>query len=279
MNENMTVLEKHQKFLYPSVRVYSEKAAGSGTIIYSKKNPNEEGEFLTFVMTNHHVIESCIAYEKSWDSLLKRKVEKEVFKIPHVEIFSYVKMSEVDSSNRYRAEIVAYDKSHDLAILKIDSPREFDNVATLIPEDEIKDLKLYTDVVVTGCSLAHEPFSNFGQITFLKEIIDEKAYFMTNCNSVFGNSGGSLFLAEKGYLIGVPSRITAIQLGFGLDLLTWVGFSAHSSRIYEFLKEQELNFLFDDEDTYKEAMQRREGREKESLMSIKAEMMKDMEKK
>jgi S1-C subfamily serine protease len=271
----MTNLQKHENFLYPVVRIHSEKAAGSGTIIYCKENPNSEGEYETFVLTNHHVIESCITYGNDWDSLLKRKVEKEKFKIPHVEIFSYVRLSEVDSSNRYKAQIIAYDQYHDLAVLKIESPRKFDNVAPMIPKDNVKDIKLFTEVVVGGCSLAHEPFCNFGQITFLKEIIEEKRYWMTNCNSVFGNSGGALFLEETGQLIGVPSRITAIQLGFGVDVMTWMGFAAHAERIYEFFEEQELLFLFDDEDTFEEAMERRKGKEKESLMAMKAEMMKD----
>jgi len=275
MANEMTKLEKHQKFLYPACRIFSENSAGSGTIIYSKENPKSEGEYETFVLTNHHVIESSISYKKDWNSLLKRKVETENFKIPNIEVFSYVRMSEVDSSNKYKSEIIAYDRAHDLAILKIDSPRKFEFTAQLIPENKIKDIKLFTDIVVTGCSMAHEPFSNFGQITFLKEIIDEKEYLMTNSNSVFGNSGGSLFLKDTGELIGVPSRITAIQLGFGVDILTWMGFSAHPKRIYEFLKEQELHFLFDPTDTYEEAMERRKQKENDSMVAIKAELMKE----
>ena len=271
------IKRKHETFLYPVVRIYSEKAAGSGTIIYSKPDPDNEENFNTFVLTNYHVVEANITQKKEWDSLLRRKVEKENFINLHVELFQYVRMSEVDSSNRYRADIIAYDVSHDLAIVKINSPRKFDNVSTIIPEDEIKDLRLFTDVVVSGCSLAHEPFCNFGQITFLNEIIEERKYFMTNANSIFGNSGGALFLSDSGYLIGVPSRITAIQLGFSLDVTTWMGFSAHSERLYEFFKEQELNFLFDEEDTYAEAMERRVNKEKESLLALKADLAKSLE--
>jgi len=265
----MNKLEKHQKFLYPVCRIYSENAAGSGTIICCKEDTENEGEYNTFVLTNHHVIESSISYKKEWDSLLKRKIEKENFKTPHIEIFSYIKMSEVDSSNKYKAEIIAYDKGHDLAVLRIDSPRKFDYVAPLLPEEKIGDIKLFTEVVVTGCSLAHEPFSNKGQITFLKEVIEERNYFMTNCNSVFGNSGGALFLEETGELIGVPSRITAIQLGFGVDILTFMGFSAHTSRLYEFFKEQELQFLFDDTDTFQKSKERRKERRKTPLCQLK----------
>jgi len=273
----MNVKEKHEKFLYPAVRIFStdkqgNSAAGSGTIIYSEPDPKEKDEYITLVLTNHHVVENLISYKKEWDSLLKREVEKEFKEFPRVEIFDYVLQSKVDSSNRFTGEIVAYDKNHDLAVLRVQSPRKFEYVATLIPKEEIKHLKLFTDVVVCGCSLAHEPFCNFGQITFLSEIIDQRKYLMTNASSVFGNSGGALYVEESGWLIGVPSRITGISLGFSSDIITWMGFSAHPERLYEFFGEQELKFIYDPDDNYYAAMKRRERKEKRARMMMKSEM-------
>jgi len=269
----MDIKEKHEKFLYPVVRIFSQKAAGSGTIIYSK--PYREEDHLTLVLTNFHVIEDCVSHKRDWSSLLKRQIDKEFLEKAYVEVFSYVWISKVDSSNRYGAQILAYDHDHDLAILQLDSPKQFPNVATLIPKDEIKNIKLFTDIVVSGCSLAHEPFCNFGQITFLNEEIERRHYLMTNANSIFGNSGGAVFLAESGELIGVPSRITGIQLGFGHDIVTWMGFAAHPDRIYEFLTEQELLFVFDPKDTYDAAMDRRKKKQEEALMALKAEFVQD----
>lgn len=262
----------HETYLYPVVRIFSQKAAGSGTVLYCKEDPKNKGEYMTFVLTNHHVIEDLITQKKDWDSLAGRKIEKEFRELAKVEYFSYVGDSYVDSSNRFDAEIIAHDENHDLAILRIQSPRKFDYVANLLPKDKIKDLRLYMDIVVTGCSLAHEPFSNFGQLTFLKELIEQKEYFMVNASSVFGNSGGALFLKDSGELIGVPSQITNIRLGFGVDIMTWMGFSAHTKRLYEFFDEQELRFLYDSKDNYYKAMVRRERRKKEAVLSMKAEV-------
>jgi len=263
----------HEKFLYPVVRVFAEKAGGSGTIVYSEQDPENKEENITLVLTNHHVIDDLISHKEEWDSLLKRKKEKEFKKKAKVERFEYVRMSTVDSSNRYDADILAYDKNEDLAILRINSPRKFEYVANLIPKKEIKNLRLFQDVVVGGCSLLHEPFCNFGQITFLTEEIDQKQYLMTNSNSVFGNSGGALFLKETGQMIGVPSRITGIQLGFGVDIMTWMGFAAHPKRIYGFLEEQELKFIWDKKDTYAKAMKRRDTKEKTALLELKAQLV------
>lgn len=277
MKKKSSIQWQHETFLYPVVRIFSQKSAGSGTLIYSRPDPHNEGSHLTFVLTNHHVIADCITYKREWDSLLKREIEKEFMEKAKVEYFDYVNTSTVDSSNRYTADIVAYDKNDDLAVLRIDSPKRFRHVADLIPKDKIKGLRLFMDVVVSGCSMAHEPFCNFGQLTFLKEIIDQKTYMMTNASSIFGNSGGALFLYETGELIGVPSRISAVQLGFGVDIITWMGFSAHPSRIFEFLRDQELIFIYDPEDTYREALARRKRREREALLALKAEVAKQSE--
>ena len=265
---------KHENLLYPVVRIYTAKAAGSGTIIYSEPDSKNEEEYLTFILTNHHVIEDCIKYKNEWHSVLKKEIEKEFLEIPRVEIFDYVRQSTVNSTNAYRAQIVAYDKNHDLAILKIDSPKKFDYVAKLIPREEIKNLRLFEHIVVSGCSMAHEPFCTYGQLTFLKELIEQRLYVMYNAGSYFGNSGGALLQKHTGYLIGVPSRLTGIQLGFGIDMVTHMGFAAHPARIYEFLEEQELNFLWENE-TFYDALEKREKRQKDALLALKAEMAKD----
>jgi len=189
-----TIEEKHKMFLYPVVRIFSQKAAGSGTVICSDEDPKNPGEYLTFVLTNHHVIDDLITHKEEWDAMVGKKIEKEFKERAKVETFTYIRESTVDSSNRYDADIIAYDVNHDLAILKIDSPRKFENVAKLLPEDKIKALRLFMDVVVSGCSIAHEPFCNFGQLTFLKEFIDQKKFLMTNASSIFGNclTGDSL---------------------------------------------------------------------------------------
>ena len=273
----MDILEKHEKFLYPVVRIFSNKAAGSGTVIYCEPDTKDDvkDEWLTFVLTNYHVVSDLIMYKDEWDALLKAQRKKEFRDKARVEVFSYVRVSDMDSSNRFSADIVAYDVNHDLAILKIDSPTRIKRIAKLIPRDKIKDLKLFMDVVVGGCSLAHDPFCNFGQLTYLKEMIDQREYFMTNASSIFGNSGGGLFLAETGELIGVPSRITGLQLGFGLDIISWMGFSAHASRIYDFIDQQELKFLYDPTDNYYDAMERRKKKEREAILALKAEIAKE----
>jgi len=275
----MDTKQLHESILYPVVRVRTEKAGGSGTIIYSEPNPKNKEEYQTFVMTCAHVVEDAITVKKEWDSYLRKNIEKEFKKLVQVEIFDYVFMSTVNSSNAYKAEIVAYDKAQDIAILKLQSPKQCSYIAKIIPKEEIKDVKLFTPAYASGCSLGHEPFANLGQITYLTEEIDNKLYWMTNCSSIFGNSGGAIFLAESGHQVGITARITGLQLGFGQDIITWMGFSVAPQRIYEFFEEQDLRFLFDDKDTYEKSMKRREKKQKEALLKIGGEVADNSESK
>ena len=79
--------DRHDKFLKPCVRVRSQKAGGSGTILFSKEG--EDGEYSTYVLTNHHVVEDLIKVEKRWSALLKRDVKQDILigflrlRIPH----------------------------------------------------------------------------------------------------------------------------------------------------------------------------------------------------
>lgn len=267
----MNANELHEKVLYPVVRVRTNKAGGSGTVIYSQPDPGNEGEYLSFVLTNWHVVREAITQVKEWDSLLRRDVKKDVLTQVSVEVFDYVRLSEMNSANTFRADIIAYDKNHDLAILKLDSPREVGHVAKLIDRAESDKVKLFTPVWACGCSLGHDPFATDGYITFLKEDIDNRQYWMNNADQIFGNSGGAVFHAQTGEQLGVTARVTISQLGFSLDVQTWMNFCIPAWRIYDFLEEQELNFLYDDSDTYAEALGRRkeawEQARKEALRS------------
>ena len=52
-----------------------------------------------------------------------------------------------------------------------------------------------------------------------------------------------------------------------------MGFSAHTKRLYEFFKEQEMKFIFDDTDNFYDALVRRENRKKEAILTMKAEIV------
>ena len=260
----------HEKILYPVVRVRAGQAGGSGVLIYSEPDPKDESKFINILLTCQHVIDGAIKIRDEWDAILKREVKRDVLDEVVIEVFDY-DGSKVVSANSTTGQIIAYDKHHDLAAVKLNSnTRQLPHVASVIPREQIDCLQLFDPVWVSGCSLLHDPFPNPGTITYLREVIDQKAYLMQNASSIFGNSGGGLFQGsgEEFNLLGLTSRVTVTQLGFGLDVQTWMGFSTHPDRLYEFFDHQELQFLYDKNDDFYSALSRREGRRKDALRSI-----------
>ena len=261
----MNQKDLHDKVLYPVTRVKTGKAGGSGVLVYSEPDPNDETKYVNIVLTCQHVIDSAISVKDEWDSLLKREIKKDIMEEISVEIFDY-DGSKISSANSSQAEIIAYDKGHDLAAVKLHNSRPMDYVATIYPKDELDQLQLFDEVWTSGCSLLHDPFSNKGELTYLREMIDQKSYIMYNAPSIFGNSGGGVFHGN-GTLLGLCSRITNIQLGFGIDVMTWMGFGTHPSRLYEFFEHHELQFIYDGTD-YHDAQERRKERQRKSLRHL-----------
>ena len=263
----LSVQEVHDKVLYPVVRVRSGNAGGSGVLVYSAPDHKDPSRYINIALTCQHVIDSAIKIRDEFDPVLKQQRKSDYFEEVSVEIFDY-DGSTLISSNSTQADIIAYDKHHDLAAVRLKNFRKVENVATVIPNDEIEQMKIWEPVITCGCSLLHDPFPNPGNITYLREMIEQKAYVMANAPSIFGNSGGGLFHGDSGHLLGLTSRVTVTQLGFGMDVQTWMNFSTHPDRLYEFFNHQELQFLYDDSDDYYLAMERREAKRKNALRSI-----------
>lgn len=69
------ILEKHEKMLYPTVRVTYKDHGGSGTTIYSEKIPGKEDLWGTYILTNEHVIDKAISVKKECQRGIKRNKE------------------------------------------------------------------------------------------------------------------------------------------------------------------------------------------------------------
>tara|TARA_R110002020_G_scaffold418831_1_gene628016 strand:- start:802 stop:1632 length:831 start_codon:yes stop_codon:yes gene_type:complete len=263
----LTVQEVHDKVLYPVVRVRTGNSGGSGVLIYSEPDPDNEGRYINIALTCQHVVDSAIKIRDEFDPVLKQQRKSDYFEEVAIEVFDY-DGSKLISSNSTQADIIAYDKHHDLAAVRLHNFRKQPFVSSIIPKDEIEKLQIASPVVTCGCSLLHDPFPNNGTLTYLREVIEQKAYLMSNAPSIFGNSGGGLFHGETGHLLGLTSRVTVTQMGFGMDVQTWMNFSTHPDRLYEFFEHQELQFLYDKDYNYKDAIRRRESKRREALRSI-----------
>lgn len=266
--------EKHRMLLYPTVRVRTEKAGGSGTIIFSKpiKNPEWEGEHESYVLTNCHVISNNIKVENKWSTLLKREVKTDILTDCTVETFDFEYDSWESGSATYKGEIMCYDIDMDLALLKIKSGKEFDYVAKMFPKDEHKKrLRMFMDLYAVGCGMGHPPLATKGNLTGgFGDIIDNHPYWLSSAPTIYGNSGGAVFLADTYEFVGIPSRIAVNISGFSADAITHLSYFIPITSVYKFLEEQIFMFIYDDNytsDMCEEERKRKRERD-EKMMAV-----------
>ena len=77
--------------------------------------------------------------------------------------------------------------------------------------------------------MGHSPIHTFGHLNGFDDVIDNYPYILSSAPTIFGNSGGSLYVVsengdEKVYFIGVPSRIAVVGWFGGADAITHMSF-------------------------------------------------------
>ena len=267
------IIQKHEQMFYPTVRVRTKKAGGSGTVVYSQQN-EKDGEIYTYVITNQHVIADSVHLEKKWDPVLKRKVDKEILDTVNVEFFRFNNYSHTIGSFAVEADIVAYSEvegGQDWALLRVrDKENEADYVANMFPLDDLDNIHIFDETYAVGASLGHPPVASNGMITYMDDEIDHYKYWMSSAPTIFGNSGGAVYRwsgNRKQYeYIGIPSRISIQPMGFSADAITHMGYFIPIDRVYKLLEDNDFQFIYDSNysiEDCKKAREKKQSPEKE----------------
>lgn len=184
----------HEEMLYPVVRIQAKSALGSGSIIYSKPKQNAPSEYETYILTNHHVIDSAITQVEKWSSLLQRKYKGDVFADVDVEIFEYQYESWEPTHHTIPGEIVTYDQDQDLGLVRLKTVKPMKYVAKMLPKGESKNkLRMFMTTLTVGSGLGEEPFPSIpGMLASLNRRIantDGKGYtfHLSSSPSIYGN--------------------------------------------------------------------------------------------
>jgi S1-C subfamily serine protease len=265
--------EGHAAYLYPVVRIEAPNGVGSGTIIYSEPcedgkeiNPLREStapipvKYHTYVITNHHVIDSAITISKEWDTDLQKEVQVERRSTVFVEIFEYRNMSEPIGVRKVKADIMIYsdsDKAEDMAILKLRTETKAEHVAKLFPREKSNKYFVFDPTVAVGCSRGFNPMPSEGMVSRRNLTIRTFDYDMSSAQIAAGNSGGAMFLANTGELIGIPSM--GVVAGWMGGAIAHMGIFIPVERVYNFLDREHYDFLFDRSKTEKECLAERKA--------------------
>ena len=243
---SITPEQEHIEMLYPTVLVRLERGTGSGTVIYSELN--EDQKYESYVLTNNHVIQAYVKISKVWNSELKEHVETENRRPVNIDLWEYNNFSTAIGTMGRIAEIVAYDKSRDLALLKVkDTERQMPYVATLYPEGLDNGPWIFQTVYAVGAGLGKPPFPTMGLLAGYGRDQDGNELYLASAPIIFGNSGGSLYVysPRRTYeLIGVPSMVSAYGWGNVVAHMAW---SRPIAEIRDFLRENKYGFILGDE--------------------------------
>lgn len=248
-----TSLQLHERALYPTIRVKSDRATGSGTIVacVERTEADEDGElgFSTYALTNHHVVSDAIRVEKVFDPQIGKYRTKDWRDLVQVEVFSYKNLSTITARTTAEAEIMAYNAKRDVALLRLRTNQKFPFVASLLEASEARNVHIFDKLYVVGCGLGQPPFPTSGMLTGKDVQIDYYPYWQTSAPSIFGNSGGAVFLARTLQLMGIPSRISTRGGMFGSDAITHIGYFCPPNEITKFLSDEGFHFIYDDTHT------------------------------
>lgn len=260
IQENVPEKERRaEEILFPVVRVRTQTVGGSGTVLYS------DGED-TYALTNNHVVESAIERDTYWDSYRERERIKESTVGLTCEFFDWRGLREQFASTKFDADVIMRDESRDIALLSLDLPREYPFVARALQKDEIESIEVYDTIWHTGAQVGHEPISTRGHIMYLPEIIDRHKYVMSSAHSIYGSSGGAMYLQREGRFkyCGISSRIAVVPAGFSFDPQSHLSYWIHPEEIYKFLVEWFFDFILDEEKEKEKSTELRE-KKKEQL--------------
>lgn len=186
--------EMCEKILSPTVQINCDEEVGSGTIIYSK--PNEKGDYDTYVLTAHHVVSGVIEVPEDESEEDDEK--------PEIELKSYW-----PDNKEHKVTVVAYNKKIDTALLKIDSKEKFEYIAEIISRKDLEEITVFTPVCAAGCPLGYPPLPTKGELTAKNIDVNGQNFWMISAPTIFGNSGGGIYLFGKNELVGVLSRVSA----------------------------------------------------------------------
>ncbi|MBI5359739.1 MAG: trypsin-like peptidase domain-containing protein [Planctomycetes bacterium] len=220
--------ELNNAMLYPSVQISVGTGIGAGIIVYSK--PETGGNnFHTYALTAHHVISRAIK------------------RIGAIEIRDKVSVTAFfpdGSSTIFQADIVSYNESKDMAILKICSTDKFNNTAVFMPRAELKNIKPFTGLYAIGCPLGNCPMPSSGELMSKSKFINGENFWMMNAPTIYGNSGGGIFIADTGKLIGISSMICVYDNFISIPV-AHLGIMVPPDMIYDWLDSQYYRFLYD----------------------------------
>lgn len=188
----------HRELVQPTVRVNAKSEVGSGSVIFSRRRAAAKATtgsavpIRTFVLTAWHIVKDNVV------DGVATPIEVDIY-------------DEHGKPRSTSSRLVARHEALDLALLEIENEKLPCVTARLPRIADVERATVFSKVYAIGCPLGYAPMPTSGDLTSLGKELDGISYWMTNAPTIFGNSGGGIYLAETRQLVGVLSRISAYK--------------------------------------------------------------------
>lgn len=176
--------------LRPVFQIVGDEAVGSGVLV--QRGRDERGPYY-LALSCYHVLRDIVAEAP------KAQLADFRFRLDFDQL--------EDAPRDVRARLLFEDEARDLALLRIDTPRDLGPVARIAPLARAENVQPFTPVYTVGCPLGTGVQATLGEVTRSNWTVDGQPYWMVSSPAYFGNSGGGVFLAESHELAGIFSKI------------------------------------------------------------------------
>lgn len=207
--------------LGPTVQLCGLSTVGSGVLLGSR--PAEtEGEWRTDVLTAWHVVRDILPESEGPEHLVPVRV--------------YLPEGGFDEE---QATLLQYDVELDVALLRLQTQRHFENGARLASRSRLERVRTFDRIYAVGCPLGNDPIPTFGEIAETRHMVEGEHYWMISAPTYIGNSGGGIYDAESGQLLGIFSKIYT-HGSLRPTVVPHMGLAVPLTRIYDWLASRGL---------------------------------------
>ena len=214
--------------LAPTIQLNGDDTVGSGTLIYSRKNPKTKS-YDTYALTSYHVIRNILADTPR----AKREGLAITLYLP-------------GGKKEVRGDMVAHQARIDAALVKLRTKDRFTNIARVSDKQTAENLKVWDAIYTVGCPLGNDPIPTQGEVSSLHNELNGANYWMINAPTYFGNSGGGVYVASSRELVGVFSKIYTHGRGNPV-VIPHMGLLTPMPLIREWLGKSGMSFVLETE--------------------------------
>lgn len=220
-NEDVEI--RYKELMSPTVRVNARHEVGSGTILWSRASGKRAR---TYILTAWHIVQDNVTEDGS---------------IP-LEVDFYAAGELLRSET---GKIVSKQARLDLALLEVRGYHAYSQKARIPRRSDLPGIKIFSKVYAIGCPLGYSPLPTSGELTSKDKELDGNHYWMINAPTIFGNSGGGIYVARSRTLIGVLSRISAYKNMIDVAV-PHMGLVTSMDQVYDWLDKTRYSFVYKD---------------------------------